>query len=484
MDASARKKHTPRGLLRRSCLEDEAGRSIERKTVMNLESFNPATGELVGQVEVTPVADVAGVVEKARAAQPAWESLGAAGRAKLLAKAGEEFLARGDELGLLLTQEMGKPLREAVGEVRSCGAGLASELEEMVAAFEPETLEDERTRTTLLHDPLGVAAAITPWNFPIAMPHWMVLPALMAGNSVVLKPSEETPLIAQAYVEILSRPLPDGVLSIVHGDESQGRALVAADVDLIAFTGSREAGQQIMRAAAPGLKRLILELGGKDPLVVLGDADIESAAKFAARNSFRNAGQVCVSTERIYVMEAIAEEFEAGLVAQLPKFKVGDGREEGTVVGPMINERQAAHVRRQVEQAVKQGAQVLGGGGDPEGNFVHPTVLGGLDHTMDIMTTETFGPVACVVRCSTEQDAVRLANDSVYGLGAVVFGADEAHALDVARRIRAGMVGVNRGVGGAQGSPWVGAKQSGLGFHGGRSGHRQFAQARIVSSPG
>jgi len=377
---------------------------------------------------------------------------------------------------------MGKPLASAVGEVRSCGTGLAEELTEMVEAFAPEILEDSRTRTVLLHDPLGVAAAITPWNFPIAMPHWMVLPALMAGNTVVLKPSEETPLIAQAYVDILSGVLPTDVLGIVHGNEEQGRALVAADVDLIAFTGSRTAGQQIMGAAALGLKRLILELGGKDPLLVLEDADIARAAAFAANSSFRNAGQVCVSTERIYVLDSVADAFEEALCSQLAKFKVGDGLDEKTTVGPMINARQAAHVLSQIDGAITAGARLLGGGQEHHANFVQPTVLTDLNHSMDIMQTETFGPVACVVRCASVDEAVRLANDSVYGLGAVVFGGDETAASSVARRIRAGMIGVNRGVGGASGSPWVGAKQSGLGFHGGRYGHRQFAQARTVST--
>lgn len=449
---------------------------------MQLDSFNPSTGDLVGSVEITPLEGIASLVARARAAAPAWEARGAQGRADLIALAGPDFIAQAEELGDLLSREMGKPLRSAVGEVRSCGGALAEELAEMVEAFEPEILQDQRTRTSLLHDPLGVAAAITPWNFPIAMPHWMVLPALMAGNTVVLKPSEETPLIGQAYVDILSAHLPEDVLSIVHGDEEQGRALVASDVDLVAFTGSRAAGEQIMGAAAVGLKRLILELGGKDPMIVLSDADIPRAAAFAATNSFRNSGQVCVSTERIYVVEAVSEEFEAALCSELGNFQVGDGLVEATSIGPMINAGQAQHVRQQIAGALTAGAELLGGGEVQSGNFVAPTILGGLDHKMDIMRTETFGPVACVVRCESEDDAIRLANDSVYGLGAVVFGADEAHAGAVARRIRAGMVGVNRGVGGASGSPWVGAKQSGLGFHGGRYGHRQFAQARTVST--
>jgi len=449
---------------------------------MQLDSLNPATGTLVGSVPVTPLGDVPVRVAAARAAQPAWDALGVDGRRALIEPAADGFQARSDELGALLTAEMGKPLREACGEVRSCGAGLASELDEIAAALAPEVVQDERTTTTIFRDPYGVCAAITPWNFPIAMPHWLVLPALMAGNTVVLKPSEETPLIAQAYADILGAQLPRGVLQVVHGADEQGKALVAADVDLVTFTGSRDAGVQILASAAPGLKRVILELGGKDALLVLDDADVEAAARFAVGNSFRNAGQVCVSTERIYVHEGVADRFEAALVEGAGQLQQGDGSQEGTQVGPMINAGQRDHVIAQIDAAVAQGAKILLGGKGHQGNFVVPTVLSGLNHGMDIMCRETFGPVACVVRVADDEEAVRLCNDSPYGLGAVVFGAGE-HAEQVARALDAGMIGVNRGVGGAPGSPWVGAKQSGYGHHSGRDGHRQFAQVRIVSRP-
>ncbi len=447
---------------------------------MQLDSFNPATGEQVGSVPVTAPEDIAARVAAARAAQPSWAALGCEGRRALIEPAAEMFKARADELGALLTAEMGKPLREAQGEVRSCGAGLRHELDDLVTALAPEVLGDQRTTTTVFHDPYGVCAAITPWNFPIAMPHWLVLPALMAGNTVLLKPSEETPLIAQAYVEILAAGLPRDVLQVVHGGDAQGRTLVASDVDLVAFTGSRAAGVDILSAAAPDLKRVILELGGKDPLLVLEDADLESAARFAVRNSFRNAGQVCVSTERIYVHQSVAERFEELLAAGASELKQGDGSAADIQVGPMINSRQRDHVLAQIDAALEQGARLLLGGSEHQGNFVAPTVLCGLDHTMDIMCRETFGPVACVATVADDDEAVRLANDSPYGLGAVVFGSGE-RAEQVARRLDAGMIGINRGVGGAHGAPWVGAKQSGYGYHSGRDGHRQFAQVRIVS---
>lgn len=445
-----------------------------------LESINPANGEVVGRVVITPAEEVASIVEGARRAQPAWGALSLAERRERLLAAGALLEARADELALLITREMGKPLADARAEVGAV-ADLRGELESMEAALAPEVIEHRGVRSTIHRDPFGVVAAITPWNFPLLMPHWMVLPALMAGNAVVLKPSEETPLTGQAYADALREVLPEGVLSVVHGADAQGRALVAADVDLIAFTGSREAGKHILKSASEGLKRVVLELGGKDPLIVLDGADVAAAAAFAAKNSFRNAGQVCVSTERIYVDRAIATSFLDALVRETAKLKVGDGTEPGTRIGPMVNARQRDHVRAQVRDAVEKGARVLAGATPMDGNFLAPTVLAGVDHGMSIMREETFGPVACVQEVEGEEEAVRLANDSPYGLGAAVFGPEE-RAQRVARRLTAGMIGVNRSSGGAPGTPWVGARQSGYGYHSSRDGHRQFAQVRVVTT--
>jgi succinate-semialdehyde dehydrogenase/glutarate-semialdehyde dehydrogenase len=378
---------------------------------------------------------------------------------------------------------MGKPLSEGIGEVKHCGSKLDETLQEIVEAIEPDRIEDDDVESTIYHDPFGVCAAITPWNFPLAMPHWTVIPALVAGNTVVLKPSEETPLIAQAYVDLLQESLPAGVLQIVHGADVPGKALVQADVDLIVFTGSRDAGRHILGAASDGLKRVILELGGKDPMIVLDDADVTQAAKFAVQNSFRNAGQVCVSTERIYVDDAIAEQFEAEVIRLTGEQKVGDGTQQGVTVGPMINSRQRDHVLAQIDDAQQHGATVIAGGAGHHDGFIMPTVLTGVTQDMDIMRTETFGPVACIARFRDVDEAVALANDTPYGLGAAIFGCDTLKAAEVARRLDAGMIGINKGCGGATGSPWVGAKQSGYGYHSGKAGHRQFTQPRVVSVP-
>jgi succinate-semialdehyde dehydrogenase/glutarate-semialdehyde dehydrogenase len=447
-----------------------------------LASIDPATGDTVGTVEITPVEDITAIVARARAAQPAWAALGVAGRSEALAPLAQRLLAAEAELSRLITREMGKTLRESQGELRALADGIPHELAEIAGALAAETLDDGKVVSTIHHDPYGVCAAVTPWNFPVAMPHWMVFPALVAGNAVVLKPSEETPLSGQAYADLFAGLLPDGILQVVHGADAQGKALVAADVDLIAFTGSRAAGKHIMAAAAGGLKRLILELGGKDPLVVLDSADVDRAAVFAARNSYRNAGQMCIATERIYVERAVADRFVERLAAETKKTGVGPGLDETSKVGPMVNARQRDHVLRQIEDAVARGATVAAGGTHQD-LFVTPTLLVGVTPEMDISREETFGPVACVTVVDGDDEAVRLANDTPYGLGAVVFGADDGRTAGVARRLGAGMIGINQGVYGARGTPWVGARESGYSFHSSRDGHRNFTQTRVLSRP-
>jgi len=445
-----------------------------------LRSINPATGEVVGEVPLTAPEHVQDVVDRARRAQTSWAALGLDGRAAVLKRAAAFLQERADAHAELITREMGKPLKESRAEAGSLGAGLAREVDEMVEALAPEIHDDGPVRSTVHHDPLGVVGAITPWNFPMSMPGWMVLPALAAGNTVVLKPSEETPLCGQAYADALNEVLPNDVLQVVHGADEQGKALVNSNVDMIAFTGSREVGKHILREAAGTLKRVVLELGGKDPMIVLDDADLEKAARFAAFNSFRNCGQVCVSTERIFVLDSVADDFEAALTKLASAMTVGDGL-QGADVGPMVNEQQRDHVLAQLEAAVDAGATVLAGGGGHHDNFVTPTVLSGVTEEMDIGRVETFGPVACVTRVASVDEAVDRANDTHFGLGAVVFGGDETRAESVARRLTAGMIGVNRSAGGVPGTPWVGARESGFGFHKSRDGHRQFTQARVLT---
>jgi acyl-CoA reductase-like NAD-dependent aldehyde dehydrogenase len=447
-----------------------------------LPSHDPATGALVGEVLRTPPEEVPGVVARARAAAPGWAARTLAERLELLERAAPRLEAEVEALTSLVTREMGKPTPDAKGEVIWIAKSFVDTCREIAASLEPEVVTRGSLRSTIHHVPHGVCAAITPWNFPLMMPHWLALPALIAGNTVVLKPSEETPLVAQRYAELIGVDLPEDVLQVIHGEGDTGKALVADDVDLIAFTGSRAAGRDILSSASESLKRVILELGGKDPLIVLADADPEAAAAFAAKNGFRNAGQVCVSTERVYVDRSIAERFEEALAKVASEVQVGPGDQEGVTLGPLVNATQKAHVESQVKTALAEGARLLAGGETREGNFLSATVLSDCTHAMEIMREETFGPVLCVARVDDAEEALRLANDTPYGLGAVVYGGDLAEAEAVAARVEAGMVGVNRACGGVEGTPWVGAKQSGYGFHGGVAGHRQFAIPRVVTT--
>lgn len=445
-----------------------------------LVSFNPATGDAVDEVPITPANNIASIVDQAHAASHGWSQHSLEERANILKKAGEVLIRDADSLGELLSKEMGKPLRFGQGEVGYCGSYIAGKVDEIVDALQPYHFEDDGTRSTIYYDPFGVTGVISPWNFPMSMMQWMVLPALMAGNTVVVKPSEQTPLIAQAYVDILNQFLPPHVLQIIHGTGDQGKALVTSNLGFIAFTGSLAVGKHILRACADDLKRVVLELGGKDPLIVLADADIEAAAAFAVENSFENAGQMCVSTERIYVAQEIADAFESRVAELAGKIKIGQWDDPKADIGPMINSQQRNHVIQQIENALSAGARALVGGSNHPDRFALPTVLVDVTDDMDIMREETFGPVACITRFTEVDDAIRRANDNPYGLGAVVFGGDEA-AYAVARRLDAGMIGVNKSSFGANGFPWLGARQSGYGFHGSPEGHRQFTQRRVIS---
>lgn len=446
-----------------------------------LESINPATGEVVGSVSMTPPCDISEVVAKARAAQVEWNALGLDGRLTLMQPIGDRLQEEAQRIGNLITAEMGKSTKEAQGEATYGASQFISELESAFEAFQPEEMSDEHTRSILYRDPLGVSAAITPWNFPMLMPQQCILPSLMAGNSVVFKPSEETPLVGQAYADVLNEFLPDGVLQVVHGADDQGKALVASEIDLVVFTGSRDVGSKILTACGPDLKRVVLELGGKDALIVLEDADIEAAANYAVQNSFRNSGQVCVSTERIYVEEAVADKFENLVIEKTKEWKQGDPTDETVKIGPMVSSTQRDMVLAQLDQALQDGAVLRCGGGTAD-NYIEPTVLTGCNHDMQIMHDETFGPICCIQRVSGDSDAVKHANDTPYGLGGAVYGEAE-HAIEVARQLTPGMIGINKACGGAEGTPWVGACQSGYGYHSGRDGHRQFTQVRMVSIP-
>lgn len=446
---------------------------------------DPATGELIDHVSITSAAELARAVDAARAAQPEWEALGADERIARLAPFAQRLEERAEELARCVTREMGKPYPDALREVKGWVAHTPEILDEVRRAVAEENFDSEGVRTRLVRDPHGVVAAITPWNFPVAMPLSILLPALATGNSVVFKPSEHVPLTGALLHELLAAGLPQDVLGLVQGAGAVGAQLVDSAVDMVGFVGSRDTGVRIMAAASAGLKRLVLELGGKDPLVVFADSDLNAAADCAVRHSLRNTGQVCCAVERVYVEESIADEFEQRVIEKAKKWTHGNGFEEGVRMGPLVSTEQRAKVVAQVEQAVAHGARLLLGGETPEGPgaFYPATVLADVSPEHEVHTAETFGPVVCLSTFNGDEDeAVRLANDTPYGLGASIYSGDRERGLRIAKRVRSGQVGVNRYLGGAPGTPWVGARQSGFGFLGGIEGHRQFTVPKSISS--
>lgn len=444
-----------------------------------LQSYDPATRQLIGTVECATPEEVRTAVDKSIQVQKEWGRRTAAERIEFIGKAAEKTGGRSRIIGRLLAREAGKSLRRGIGEVQSCSYARFT-AEAVTEALRPQELYSHGIRTTIQHVPLGVCAVISPWNYPVSMSHWMLIPALAAGNTVILKPSEETPLVAQAYVDAMNEILPEGVLQIVQGDEEQGRLLTEdPGVALIAFTGSKETGKAIMRSAAGTLKRLIMELGGNDPLIVLADADLDAAAQFAVTNSLENSGQMCVATERIFVDRAVSKPFLKKVVDYAALYNTGPWDDPRAEIGPIINEAQRRRILEQIDDAMKKNATLLLGGRNHPPHYVLPTVLAGVTKEMRIAREETFGPVICVSEYEDIEEAISAANDTEYGLGAVVFGGRDAE--QVASRLQAGMIGINTGVGGVGDTPWVGAKQSGFGFHGSPDGHRQFAQTRIIT---
>ncbi|MDQ2920857.1 MAG: succinic semialdehyde dehydrogenase [Acidobacteriota bacterium] len=445
-------------------------------------SYDPATGEELGRAALSSPQEVKQGVDRARAAQPQWASLSFRERAKVILQARELILAERDEIARLVSRETGKPVAEALSmEIVPTLDAMHYFAHASENLLRPQKIDIGQygmmgRSSSIRFKPLGVIGIISPWNFPLATPMDEVVMALMAGNAVVLKPSELTPLIALKIGELFSRAgLPKGVLEILTGDGSTGAALVEARVDKIMFTGSVATGKRVAEAAARYLIPVVLELGGKDPMIVLEDADIENAARGAVWGAFANAGQACASVERCYVHESIAPKFIERVVAETGELRQGVGTEAAVDIGSMTNERQLQIVENHVSDAKQRGAKILTGGQrgeNPDGFFYPPTVLTNVDHDMTIMRDETFGPVLPVMTFRTDDEAVKLANDSVYGLTASVWTKNIARGRALAERIEAGTVMVNEVVythGIAQ-TPWGGVKDSGYGRTHGRAG--------------
>ncbi|HEY0404816.1 MAG TPA: aldehyde dehydrogenase family protein [Pyrinomonadaceae bacterium] len=445
-------------------------------------SRDPANGEELGRTTAATAEDVQAAVERARAAQPDWAARSFRERGAAVMRARRIVLDEMEEIARLISRESGKPLAEALSMELSPTLDLMQHFARRTQKLlRPQKIDIGQYgllgRTSqIIYRPLGVVGIISPWNFPWAIPLGEVVMALMAGNAVVLKPSELTTLVGLKIGEIFRRAaLPEGLLSVVAGDGRAGAALVEANVDKIMFTGSVATGRRVAEAAARRLVPVVLELGGKDPMIVLDDANVMVAAGAAVWGAFCNSGQACASVERCYVQESIAPRFIEEVVKQTRALRQAAGTESDTDIGAMSSERQLSIVAAHVEEALAQGARALTGGRrapELDGPFYEPTVLADVTHEMTVMREETFGPVLPLMTFRTEDEAVRLANDSQFGLTASVWTKDIRRGRRLAERIEAGTVMVNEVLythGVAQ-TPWGGMKQSGLGRTHGRLG--------------
>lgn len=458
--------------------------------VRRLVSYDPATGEPLGEVPLSGPEEVQRAVEAARRALPAWQALGFRGRARHLMRLRDAIRDDFEAFAELLSRENGKPVPEAMGEVFSACEFLVYYAKNAHRFLKDQPLQvlnpilrNHRTYTTFV--PKGVVGVISPWNYPLLLSMASISGALAAGNTVVHKPSEWTPLLA-VHLDKLARKagLPEGVLNVVTGDGSTGAALVEAPIQHVCFTGSVATGTKVARRCAEKLITVTLELGGKDPALVLSDADLDFTAHGVVWGAISNAGQTCAAVERLYVDRAIATPLTERIVALVERLKVGNGQEPGTEVGPIINANQLAKIEEQVNDAVAKGAKVLVGGRRLEGKgyFYAPTVLTNVTDDMLLMQEETFGPLLPIIEVDGLDEMVRRANDSSFGLSATVWGRDLELAEQVARRLEAGTVWVNTGLD-SYGNPVTqrgGLKESGLGRVGGQIGLMEFVDAKLV----
>jgi len=454
-----------------------------------LTSYNPATGEPIDTVPVHSGDEVDQMVARAHEVQPAWAERPLAERAELVRDFRDRLLDRRDEVGRLLTDEVGKPLVEALMQE----VAMTAEMATYYAKHGPEVLRDRRVKhrlmknkkSTLVREPKGVVGIITPWNYPLVLSTQSILPALLAGNAVVNKPSEYTPLTSLKVQELLREVgLPEDVLQVATGEGATGAALVEADVQHISFTGSAETGRKIASRCGERLISCTMELGGKDAAIVLEDAPLERTIGGLTWAAFTNAGQICASLERVYVHESIADDLIDGIVQKASELRIGPGTEE-VDVGPMAMEKQLEKVEDQVDDARKKGAAILTGGqrGAEEGNFYEPTVMIEVDDDMKVLREETFGPLLPIVPVASVEEAVERTNDSPYGLTASIWSSDTDGAEKLARRIQAGSVYINDHVSpqGGPEVPWGGVKSSGVGRTRGEEGILEMTEAKHVS---
>ena len=447
---------------------------------------NPATGEIIGSVPDMGAAEARRAIEAADRAWPAWRAKTAKERAVVLRKWFDLMMANQDDLGLLLTTEQGKPLAEAKGEI-AYGASFiewfAEEGKRIYGDVIPQHQSDKRI--LVLKQPIGVAAMITPWNFPNAMITRKAGPALAAGCTVVLKPASQTPYSALALAELAERAgIPKGVFNVITGNSRAigGELTANPTVRKLSFTGSTETGRVLMRQSADTIKKLSLELGGNAPFIVFDDADIDAAVDGAIASKYRNAGQTCVCANRIYVQDSVYDQFAQKLATKVEAFKVGRGTEPGVVIGPLIDEPGLEKVEQHVADATAKGAKVMLGGKRHKlgGLFFEPTILTGVTQAMKVSREETFGPVAPLFRFKTDEEAISMVNDTEFGLAGYFYSRDIGRVFRVAEAMETGMVCVNSGILSTEIAPFGGVKQSGLGREGSKYGIEEYLEIKYI----
>ncbi len=465
------------------------GQFAEAETGRRYPVQNPANGEALGSAPDASADDVRRAIDAAYEAFPTWSRATALERSQALRRFYENMVSHREELAWMITSEEGKPLAEARGEAQ-IGAEYVAWYAEEARRVYGETVPGARPdqRILVIRQPVGVVGAITPWNFPVSMVTRKMAPALASGCTVVLKPAEHTPLSALALARLAEAAgLPAGVFNVVTAQDPVpvGRQLLDDPrVRKLSFTGSTTVGKYLMRESAAKVKKLSLELGGHAPTLVFADADLEQAVSGVIASKFRNAGQTCICLNRILVEESIAEPFSEKLTQAVARLKVGDGMESGVEVGPLINEEGLAKVAAQVEDAVARGAVVACGGqrlAQAHGNFFAPTVLLNVRPDMAIMREETFGPVAPITTFREEDEAIALANDTLYGLASYVFSRDVSRVLRVSERLEYGIVGVNDPIPTVVEAPFGGVKESGFGREGGHWGMDNFLEVKYIS---
>jgi acyl-CoA reductase-like NAD-dependent aldehyde dehydrogenase len=455
---------------------------------MKLTSINPHDLSSLGEVEESTEAEVKKKVQQARKAQLVWGGMNLSERIQLLRKITVELIRRKEDLATMATREMGMPISQSRGDVDDSVRYFRWYLDNAGTYLNPETVfEDEKTKHVVYREPLGVAAVITPWNFPLSNFIWGAGQHLVVGNTVVYKTSEEVPFFGKMLETIITGcGLPDGVFSEVYGGGEVGDTLIHQDVDVISFTGSTPVGAYISKVAGEKLIRAVLEMGGSAPGIVFQDADIDAVLETIYSDRFFNCGQVCDALKRLIVHKSRFDEVVEKLTHYLSIKKVGNPEAEDTDIGPLVARRQVELLEDQVSEAVDKGAKVIIGGKRPKGlkgAYFQPTILTGVKRNMRVWQEEVFGPVLPVVSFTTEDEAIELANDTKYGLGSYIFTEDLKKAEEVAGKIKAGMVGINNASYLQPDSPFGGYKRSGIGREHGKFGFYELTQTKVVAIP-